>query len=796
MIGQTVSHYKILEELGGGGMGVVYKAEDTKLERAVALKFLHPELTRDPDAKKRFVREAKAASALQHHNICTIHEIDETDDGRMFISMDYYEGETLKQMIARERLPGDDAIDIAIQIAEGLAKAHDAGMVHRDIKTANIMITSDGVVKILDFGLAKLAGQTKVTKTGMTVGTVAYMSPEQAQGSDINERTDIWSLGVVLYELLTEHLPFPGDHEAAVIYGIINTDPDSLEEHRTDLPERLQDIIDKCLAKDVDERYQTISHLITDLYGIRSGVSAKSPLPRPGILVKTRFGLNPRRVTIISVAALVILIVVMIGLNIGRLRDRMLTLVGMGDTGAIRSLAILPFVNMGSDPDTDYLSDEIPASIINNLSQLSHLRVISRSSAFHFKNRQGDLGTVGEKLDVGAVLIGQITIHGDQLNIRAELVDVDNDRQLWGDRYIGTLDDILSTEEEIVTKISDALRLQLTGEEQDKLAKRHTENSKAHRLYLKGRYYWNKRTEEDFYKAIDYFEQAINESPDYALAYAGLAETYALFVDYGIMPSKDAYPKAKATAQKAIEIDEELAEPYTALGYVLTFGDRDWEGAEKRYKRAVELNPNYANAHHWYAILLYILGRSDEALSEINRAQEIDPLLLIMKATKADVLRFARRYEEAVDECREAIEMDPNYGPVLFALGRTYRQMQMYTEALSVFKDSGLPDLESEDLAVTYALAGMDIEARKALEELAIMRKEGSVVSLTMIAMVHMGLGEKNRAFEYLELAFETQDFGLVFIGVDPAWDPLRDDPRFIDLIRRLGLESTLASAP
>jgi tetratricopeptide (TPR) repeat protein len=416
--------------------------------------------------------------------------------------------------------------------------------------------------------------------------------------------------------------------------------------------------------------------------------------------------------------------------------------------------------------------------------------VIPRSSTLQFKNRQDDLELIGSKLDAKAILTGQINVHGDELNIRVELVDVDEDRQLWGDRYAVTLDDILSVEQDIVTKISDALRLQLTGTEQTKLAAGYTDNPRAHRLYLKGRYYWNKRTEEDFYKAIDYFEHAIDEAPDYALAYGGLAETYALFVDYRIMESEEAYPRAKAAAYKAIHIDASLAEPYTALGYVLTFGDWDWAGAEEQYRRAIELNPNCANAHHWYALLLCVLGRNDEALMEIERAQEIDPLSLIMKATKADVLYCSRRYNEAIDECREALEMDPDFEPVLRALGDTYRQMQMYNEAVTIYKDLGVDCLPH--LAATYALAGMEVEAQRVLQELAILRKDDAASSSTTIAMAYMGLNDKNLAFEYLELAYKLQNFGLPFIASDPAWDPLRDDPRFIDLVRRLGLGTTL----
>jgi serine/threonine-protein kinase len=794
MIGQTVSHYKILEELGGGGMGVVYKAEDTKLKRTVALKFLPSELTRDKDAKTRFIHEAQAASALQHHNICTIHEIDETDDGRMFISMDCYEGETLKERIAGGPLPVEEALDIAIQVAEGLAKAHAAGMVHRDIKPANIVITSDGIVKILDFGLAKLAGQTKLTKTGTTVGTVAYMSPEQARGEGVDARSDVFSLGAVLYEMLTGELPFKGDHEAAILYGIINTTPASVGEYNSDCPTQLQEIVDKSLVKNVGERYQSASHLSADLTSLQIGLSSRSSLRRMRDVKRVRPRAFSWRKTLIIGMSLLVLIIVFVGFILGNMRHEILTMVGLGDTAAIRSIAVLPFVDSGSAPDTQYLSDEIPASIINSLARLPNLRVIPRVSAFHFRDHQDDLKAIGSALDVKAVLVGQIAVKGDMLSIRVELVNIDKDRQLWGDRYTGTLDDILSTEDEIVAQISSALRLRLTAEERHTLLKSHTESPEAHRLYLKGRYHWNKRTREDLRKAAGYYEKAINDSPDYALAYAGLAETYALYVDYEIAEAEDAYPKAKAAAQKAIEIDETHPDSYTAMGYVLTFGDRNWKGAERQYKLAIKHNPNYANAHHWYAMLLYTLGRYKEALSEINRAQEIDPLSLIMKATKADVFRLARRYEESIRECRDALDMNPSFGPVLASLWGTYLEVQKYTEALTVLDDLDALGFESTWRRVlTLALAGREAEARRTLEEKILYQNEEELTP-TALARIYTALGEKDRAFEYLERAFDIQDFGLPFIGVDPSYDPLRDDPRFDDMIRRLGLESVLVN--
>ncbi len=744
MIGQTVSHYRILEELGGGGMGVVYKAQDTKLKRTVALKFLPPELTRDKDAKTRFIHEAQAASALDHPNICTIHEIDETDDGRMFICMACYEAESLKERIEHGPLEIADAVVIASSVADGLAKAHEKGITHRDIKPANILITGDDQVKIVDFGLAKLGGRTRITKTGTTVGTVAYMSPEQALGEETDGRTDIWSLGVILFEMLTGKLPFRGDVEPALLYSIVNEDPESITTCRADVPPELGRIVSKCLAKIPAKRYKTAANLIADLRQISRRILNPSPLSTP-----------PEY-----------------------------------DTGRIESLAILPFANTGSDQDTEYLSDELPASIMNSLSRLSSLRVVPRSTVFRYKGREVDLRTVGRELNVGAVLTGQVRVRGEEISIRAELVDVVNDRQLWGDRYARKLTDILSLEQQIAVEISEALKLQLTGTDRDRLTQYHTESAEAHGLYLIGRHSWNKRSEEGLKSATAYFQKAIDKDPNYALAYSGLADSYIVLVAYGFLPPGEAFPKAKLAASRALEIDNTLAEAHVSLAFVMGCYDWDWVGAERRYKRAIELNPRYATTLHWYSFNLVRMGRVDEAIAVSERAVDLDPLSLPIMTNLGYWHFVAREYDKAEKQCLMAIDMDPEFHYAHSVLGMVYAQKGKHDRALKEWiLATELSDNTPENVAYLgheYAMAGMEDEARKILREFERLAEQ-RYVPPCFLALIHVGLGERDKAFEWLNKAYEDRDYYLSYQLFEPNYDSVRNDTRFGSLLLRMG---------
>lgn len=795
MIGQTVSHYKILEKLGEGGMGVVYKARDTKLDRLVAIKFLPHHLATDDTAKKRFIREAKAASALEHPNICHINEIDEAPEGRLFLVMPCYEDGTLHDRLVKGPLEIDRILEIATQVVSGLAKAHEKGIIHRDIKPGNIMLADRGSQsKIMDFGLARKLDASKMTRTGETLGTVAYMSPEQALGKEVDHRTDIWSFGVVLHEMLTGKLPFQDYAEPALLYSIVNEDPEAITTLRKDVPPELERIVVKCLAKDPGERYQTAADLIADLRRVSRTATERSPLVKSSAASKSGTKALPWRIALTIIAAAIVVSVLLFVFNIGKVRDRIFS--GRPDgTGHIESLAILPFVNTGSDPDTEYLSDEIPASIMNSLSRMSNLRVVPRSTVFRYKGRESDLTAVGRELNVGAILTGQIRVRGEDINIRAELVDVINDRQLWGDRYSGTLTDILSLEQEIVMKMSEALKLQLTGTDRDRLAEFSTESAEAHRLYLKGRYFWNKRTDEGFKNAIRYFQEAIEKDPTFALAYAGLADTYITLAAFGILSPGDAFPKAKAAVSKALEIDDTLAEAHTALAFIIASYEWDWIGAEREYKRAIELNPTYATTLHWYSFHLARMGLVDEVIAVSKRAVELDPLSLMIAANLGYWHFVLRQHEDSERVCLKAIEMDKNFAYAHFLLGLVYVQKGEHTIGIEELKlaielSNNTPEFVAF-LGYAYAISGMEEEARIILGEFSD-RAERTYVPPTYFAVIHGGLGEMDEAFEWLEKAYDVRDYYLSFISFEPSYDPIRDDERFISLCKRLGLDPAL----
>ena len=778
MIGKIISHYKVIEKLGGGGMGVVYKAQDLKLDRFVALKFLPPSFSSDDEAKLRFIHEAKAASALEHTNICTIHEIDETDDGQIYIVMSCYEGETLKKKIERGSLNIEQAIEITIQIAEGLVKAHESDIIHRDIKPANIFITNDGVVKILDFGLAKVAGQTQLTQMGSTIGTVAYMSPEQTRGDTIDHRTDIWSLGVVLYEMLTGQLPFKGEYEQAMIYSLLNENPLSIRKLSPGFSEEVENIVFKLIEKEQENRHQHCNEIITDLQTI---IKKPQPIVKKTKQEKEKFLKRNRRFLLFGLPLLTILLILIWYIFI------------FNQNNQLDSIAILPFQNSSQDPNMEFLSKEIPANIINSLSRLPNLRVVPRTTVFRYADRESDLVTIGQDLGVTSVLTGQVNVMGENLIIRAELVNIKNDSQIWGDRFERKFSDLLEIEEEITKEISEALQLHLKGEDKAKLFKRYTENIEAYRAYMEGRFWWNKRSPEGFAKAKLLFNKAIAIDPNYALAYAGLAEYYCMHSMHIAKP-EPFIRQGRIAAENALSIDETLGEAHAALGWIKFFYDWDWLGAERSFKMAIQLNPRYPTTYNWYAVSLSILNRHEEAIRYMTQAQEYDPGSAIINRNLGVIYAWAGDFEKAINQYQFTIDMDPDFSPAYFHMGIVYLWQKKYDLAIKYFKKVRVMTGDFFDiigiLGYAYAKSGQKEEALSELEKLEDLAKNQDTRAFEF-SLIHYGLGNNDQAFKWLDIVCKNHEFGAVLLGCESElwFEDLLPDPRFKEILTRIGFE-------
>jgi serine/threonine-protein kinase len=824
-----LGRYEIRSQLGAGGMGEVYLAQDTsELGRAVALKILPSEVAADKDRLQRFIQEARTVSNLNHPNILTVHEFGQTDSAS-FMATEYVDGVTLRQHLSQRRLKLVDVLDVAIQIVAALNAAHEAGVTHRDLKPENVMIRRDQIVKVLDFGLAKPAAKaaarqvdseagTKVlvqTEPGLVMGTVGYMSPEQSSGAAVDQRTDIWSVGVVLYEMIAGRLPFQGKDIHRQIIAIQEAEPEPLARYVEGVPGRLEEIVAKCLAKDKDERYQTAKDLLIDLRNLRRKLDVEAEIERTvapafratsggasgastqgartDVGATTAAHAHPT-----SSAEYVVTSIKQHKLATGLV---VLTLVagiiGFGlyfragtNVTAIKSIAVMPFVNQSGNADVEYLSDGMTETLIKSLSQVPNLSVKARSTVFYYKGKETSPKKIGEELNVQAVLLGRVAGRGDELKLSLELVNTQTQDVIWSEQYDRKQSDLVALQSEIARDVSSKLKLRLSGADEAKVTKTSTADPEAYQAYLKGRYYWNRRTSENLKKAIAQFKIATDRDPNYALAFAGLADCYALLNEYSGVPVTEAAPQAKAYAERAIAIDESLAEPHATLG---TINKQlwQWAEAEKEFKRAIELNPNYATTYHWYSIMLIYLGRKDESLAMIQRAHELDPLSSIIMAALSWVQAMRDDFQASTDTLFKLIEIDPNFGIAYDNLGLLYLKTGRNAEAVAAFeKAAQLTDRYSvvlSSLGYAYTATGKRTEALAIIKELEekYTRKEANGLS---VAAVYAGLGDNDKAFEWLEKDFQNRDGLLPDITVSIPLESLRDDPRFKDLLRRMNL--------
>jgi len=832
-LGTKLGRYEIRSLIGAGGMGEVYLAQDTKLDRKVALKILPAEVAANQDRMDRFVREAKSAAALNHPNIAHIYEIGESD-GVNFIAMEFIDGVTLRDKIYRERADLGKLLKTLQQVAEGLSKAHAAGIVHRDLKPDNIMITRDGFAKVLDFGLAKLIeksgpaldqieGSNAPTNVmqqgsipGMVMGTVGYMSPEQAQGktNEIDQRSDIFSFGCILFEAITGKKAFEGDSVIKSLHSLIYEPTPQIKELNPSAPSDLERIVGRCLEKDPEERYQTIKDVAIELKHLRRGMtdpidahtatalstrqntsaydsqdsSSNSSLrTEPAAAFSTRSssvkyivtGVKRHRLAALLSLALVVGIVAFAAYRVATKAN-----------AAIESIAVMPFVNESGNADVEYLSDGMTEALIRSLSQLPNLNVKARSSVFRYKGKEANPQTIGKELNVQAILTGRVVQRGDQLTLSLELIDAHTENVVWSEQYNRKQADLVSLQSEIARDVSSKLKTKLSGADQQRLAKTYTANPEAYQHYLRGRFYWNKRNAENIRKAIEQFKAAAEKDPGFALAYSGLADCYVVLPNYAGTWTSETLPSARAYATRAIEIDGSLGEAQASLGFVHLFAWNFVE-AESAFKRSIELNPNYPTAHHWYSRYLRAMGRSDEALAVIKRAKELDPLSLVILNNIAENYLERGDMTLALDECKRMRELDPNYFGAYQTLCIIYSIQGRLPEALAAAQKSVELSNRSNGTLVLVGFvqgkSGRRDAAQSVIDELerkhAIKEADGRD-----LAIVYMGLNEKDKAFEWLEKSYQNRGYFMALLRLEPLFEPLHDDPRWNDLLRRIGL--------
>ncbi|MFC2142153.1 protein kinase [Acidobacteriota bacterium] len=766
--------YQIIEELGKGGMGKVYRVLDKKLNEEVALKLIKPDIASDRNTVERFKNELKLARKIRQKNVGSMYELLE-DKGIHFITMEYVSGQDLKGLIRQTgQLTVGKAISIAKQICDGLDEAHSLGVVHRDLKPNNIMIDRGGNAKIMDFGIARAVKGKSITGPGVMIGTPQYMSPEQVEGKEVDQRSDIYSLGIIIYEMLTDRVPFDGDTPLTVGVKQKTETPRDPMDFNERIPDDLNRLILKCLEKQRESRYENVDEIKAELGKLEQGlpttdrvIPKKKTLPSKDITDK----FNAKKVLIPAVVALAICISAIF-------MWRLFLATGSSKN----SIAVLPFEDMSPGKDQGHLADGIPDILINALSRIEGLSVPGRTSSFSLRGEQ-DIEKIGQKLRVETLLEGSIQASGSNILVVVRLINVEDGFQIWSEEYQKTMDDIFSVQEDIAQSVVKALKVEFIPEKGGKLVRTSTENSEAYNLYLLGRHFWNKRTEEYLKKAIENFEKAIEVDPNYAMAYSGISDSYLAIPYYSYTPQKEVYPKAMAAALKALDLNELLAEAHTSLAWLKMSYEWDWQGAEREFKRAIELNPNYTTAHYWYAYCLLSLKRFDECFAELDRALELEPLSLVIRGNLGEMYYYTHQYDKALEITLKTLEMDPNFSLLHIHLGYIYLQKSMYEDALKEFQ-KGPYDFE---IGITYAMMGNRADAQKTLYDL-IKLANDKYFSAYEIATLYFLIDEEDQGFTWMRRALEEKDPYLIYLSTNPLLDDVRSDSRFKELLKTINL--------